>query len=87
LRTEGFTAEEVRKGIAYSVGEHEIALQTRTAQVLEYARALYSGAGVNAVSGYSAAIRSVSAEMLKVLTQRYLDPAVARVAIVRGARN
>ena len=84
LRTEGVTADEVRKGIAYSVGEYEIGLQSRTSKVLEYARAIYSGGGLDAVSGYSARIREVTPELLKTIAQQYLDPAKLRVAIVRG---
>ena len=85
LRTEGVTADEVKKGIAYSVGAHEIGLQTRTAQVLEYAGALYSGAGIDSVGNYSVQIREVTPDRLKTLAQQYLDPARLRVAIVRGA--
>ena len=84
LRSEGVTADEVRKAIAYSVGEHEIRLQSRSAQAVEYARAIYSGAGADSVGKYSDLIRQVTPEQLKIIAQQYMDPANARIAIVRG---
>jgi zinc protease len=86
LRRDGVSAEELRKAIQFSVGEHDIALQTRQSQVLEYARAVYSGAGVQSVARYGASIQAVSAEQLKKMFQEYLDPAGLRIGIVRGKR-
>jgi zinc protease len=85
VRNDGVTPEEVNQAVAYSVGAHNIGLQSRRARVLEYARAIYSGAGVNSVEEYSAAIRKVSPDQVKTAASRYLDPQVLRVAIVRGA--
>ncbi|MBI4473495.1 MAG: insulinase family protein [Acidobacteria bacterium] len=87
LRKEGVTREEVEKAIAYSIGEHEIALQTRLGLVLEYARSIYSGAGVQAVTNYSALIRKVTPEQVKSIAGLYLDPASLRIAVVRGIRR
>src|SRR5262245_55671125 len=58
LRKDGVTADEVKKSIAYSIGEHEIGLQTHASLVLEYARAVYSGQGVQGVSDFSRFVRS-----------------------------
>jgi zinc protease len=87
LRKEGVTQEEVTKAIAYSVGEHEIGLQTRVGQVLEYARAIYAGTGVQDVQTYSANVRRVTAEQVKTAAGVYLDPQQLKVAIVRGTKN
>src|SRR5207248_1765391 len=43
LRKDGVTADEMRKSIAYSIGEFEIGMQTRLGSVLEYARMIYGG--------------------------------------------
>ncbi len=86
LRRDGVNAEELRKAMEFAVGQHDIALQTRDAQVLEYARAVYSGAGTQSVARYGAAIRAVTAESLKKAIQQYLDPAGLRVSVVRGTK-
>jgi zinc protease len=84
LRKDGVTKDEVEKAIAYSVGVHEIGLQTRLGQVLEYARAIYSGVGVDGVKNYSSLMRKVTSEQVKSVAGLYLDPQALRVAIVRG---
>jgi zinc protease len=87
LRKEGVTEDEVKKAIAYSIGEHEIGLQTRVGQVLEYARALYSGTGIQDVQTYSSSIRKVTAAQVKTAAEVYLDPKLLRVAVVRGTKQ
>jgi zinc protease len=84
LRKEGVSADELRKAIDHAVGSHDAALQTREARVLEYARAVHSGAGVQSVARYSAAMQAVTSEQLKSVMERYLDPAGLRTAVVRG---
>jgi zinc protease len=84
LRKDGVTADELRKAVEFAIGSHDTAQQTRDAQVLEYARAVYSGAGVESVARYSAAIQAVTADDLKKAFQQYLDPANLRVGVVRG---
>ena len=86
LRKDGVTAEELRKAVEFAIGDHDIALQTRDAQVLEYARAVYSGAGAQSVARYSAAVQAVTGEELKKAFQQYLDPANLRVGVVRGKK-
>jgi len=86
LRKDGVTAEELQKAVEYSIGEHDIALQTRQSQVLEYARAVYSGAGVQSVARYSAAIQTVSREQMKDAIEKYLDPAALKTGVVRGVK-
>ena len=73
--------------MAYSIGEHEIGLQTRNALVLEYARAVHSGAGAQSVSRYSESIRAVTPERIKNTVLKYLDLESLRVAVVRGANK
>jgi zinc protease len=84
LRKGGITADELRKSIAYTISEHEIALQSRLGRVLEYARAVFSGEGVSAVGNYGRFVRNVTAEQVKRAAETYLDPRLLRVAIVRG---
>src|SRR5262249_3990806 len=80
VRTAGVTAEEVKKAVAYSIGDHEIHLQSRHSLVLEYARSIFSGAGVQSVAKYSDAIRAVTPEQVKAAAAKYLDPESLRVA-------
>jgi zinc protease len=82
LRKDGVTAEELRKSQNYSLGEFAIGMQTRVASVLEYAREIYSGDTQN----FGAGIQSVTADDVKRVAQMYLDPKLARVAIVRGKK-
>jgi zinc protease len=87
LRTEGVTPEEVRKAVAYSIGEHEIGLQTRAGLVLQYARSIYAGSGIQDVMNFAAEIRRVTPDRVKTAAATYLDPAGLRVAVVRGAKQ
>jgi zinc protease len=83
LRNEGVTADELRKSIAYSIGEYELSMQTRGGSVLEYARSIYGGG----LQDFSARIRSVTAADVKRVAQTYLDPRLLRIAVVRGKKN
>ena len=87
LRKEGVTADEVRKAIAYSVGEHEMRLQSRVGLVLEHARSIYAGDGAQGVANYASQIRRVSPDQVKTIALTYLDPAALRLAIVRGVKK
>ena len=87
IRRDGVTADEVKKAVAYSVGDHDMGLQTHESIVLEYARAVYSGAGVSAVAKYGDQIRQVSPQQIRSVVRKYLDPAALRVAIVRGTKK
>ena len=87
LRKDGATADEVKKAIAYSIGEHEIGLQTRSSIVLEYAAAVYSGEGVQGVANYARSVRAVTADQVKKAAETYLNPQALSVAIVRGVKK
>jgi zinc protease len=87
LRKDGVTSDEVKKSIAYSIGEYEIGLQTHVSLVLEYARAVYSGQGVQGVSDFSRFVRDVSADQVKKAADTYLDPKLLRIGVVRGKKN
>jgi zinc protease len=87
LRKDGVTPDEVQKAIAYSVGDHEIELQTRTGTVFEYARAVYSGEGIQGVANYERFVRGVTPEQVKKAAETYLNPQAATVAIVRGEKK
>jgi zinc protease len=86
LRKEGVSSDELQKAIPHAIGAYDLSLQTRQSRVLEYARAIYSGAGVQSVSRYDAGIRTVTPEILKALMERYLDPAGLRIGIVRAGQ-
>jgi len=87
LRKDGVTADEVKKAIAYSIGEHEIGLQTRFGMVLEYARAIYTGEGIEGVANYARSVKGVTPEQVKKAAETYLNSTALRVAIVRGVRK
>src|SRR5262245_9988953 len=87
LRKDGITADELKKSIAYSIGEHEIGLQTHLRLVLEYARAVYSGEGVQGVGNYGRLVRNVTADQVKKAAETYLDPKQLRIGVVRGKKN
>ncbi|HTG73253.1 MAG TPA: pitrilysin family protein [Terriglobia bacterium] len=84
LRTDGVGSDELEDAVQFAVGAQNTSLQTRESRVLEYARAVFSGAGVQSVARYETAIRAVSAEQLKSLIQRYLAAEAVRVGVVRG---
>jgi zinc protease len=84
LRTDGVGSEELEDAVQFAVGAQNTLLQTRESRVLEYARAVFSGAGVQSVARYETAIRAVNAEQLKSLIQRYLAAEAVRVGVVRG---
>jgi zinc protease len=87
IRKEGVSDAEVKKAVAYSVGIYEIGMQTHDSMVLEYARAVFSGAGVPSVATYSNQIRQVTPKMVQDVARKYLDPASLRVAVVRGEKK
>jgi len=87
LRKGGVTSDEIKKSIAYSIGEHEIRMQTRSSVVLEYARGVYSGEGVQSVGNYSRSVKNVTADQVKKAAETYLDPKVLRIAVVRGGKK
>jgi len=87
LRKDGVTADELKKSIAYSIGEHELGLQTRYGTVLEYARAVYSGEGIQDIANYGRFIRGVTADQVKKTAETYMNPQALRVAIVRGTKK
>jgi zinc protease len=80
----GLTEEELQKSIEYSIGLHEIRLQTRLGRVLAFARALNSGNGVQSVLDYSASIRNVTLREVQSVAARYLSLSSAKIAILRG---
>jgi len=84
LRREGVTAEELRRAAESTIGARGVSLQTRNARVLEYARSIYSGAGVESVSQYETSVRRVSTAQMKAMIDRVMDPALLRIGLVRG---
>ena len=84
LIADGITEDELQKAINYSVGAREIQLQTRLGRILAYARAVYAGTGVSSVDDYSREIQNVGLEFVQSVAARYLRPATAKIAILRG---
>jgi len=87
IRKDGVTDAEVKKAVAYSIGSYEISMQNHDSMVLEYARAVYSGGGSRSVAMYSDQIRQVTPKMVQDVARKYLDPALLRVAVVRGEKK
>jgi len=87
IRKNGVTPEELRKAVAFSIGDHEMDMQSRDSTVLEYARAVYSGAGVASVTKYSDSISKVTAEQIQAAAEKYFNPAGIRVAVIRGEKK
>jgi zinc protease len=84
LRQNTVSVDDLRRAIAYSIGQRDASLQSRESRVLEYARAIYSGAGVPSVAGYSTAMRAVTLPQLNSAIERHLQPTALRLGIVRG---
>jgi zinc protease len=87
IRKDGVTDAEVKKAVAYSIGSYEMSMQNHDSMVLEYARAVYSGGGSRSVAMYSDQIRQVTPKMVQDVARKYLDPALLRVAVVRGEKK
>jgi zinc protease len=87
LRKNGVTSDELKKSIAYSIGEHEIGMQTHRGLVLEYARSVYSGEGVQGVGNFGRLVGNVTADQVKKAAETYLDSKLLRIGIVRGKKN
>jgi len=87
LRKDGVTKDEAEKAIAYSVGAHAMNMQTRVAQVMIYARAIYSGAGIRGVENYETLIRAVTPDQVKSIAGLYLDLQSLRVAVLRAVKK
>ena len=83
LRQNSVSTDEFRKAVQYSIGSYNAAVQSRESRVLEYARALYSGAGVQSVAGYGAAMQTVTEAQFKSVVERYLDAKGLRLGIAR----
>jgi zinc protease len=84
LRKDGVSAEELKRAAESAIGDRNASLQSRPARVMEYARAIYSGAGVQSVSRYEASVRGVTAAQMRGVLDRVLDPATLRVGVARG---
>ena len=84
LSEEGITEKELESAINYSIGVHEMALQTRVKRVLAYAHAFYAGNKIASLQNYSAAIKNVGLGYVKFVAAKYLNPANAKVAIIRA---
>jgi zinc protease len=80
----GITDEELERAISYSIGAHEISLQTRRGRALAFARAVISGDGMSAVTGFSEAIRQVTRDQVRAMAVKYLSPSLAKIVILRG---
>jgi predicted Zn-dependent peptidase len=84
LRRDGVSPEEVRRAAQSVIGARNASLQTRESRMMEYARSIYSGAGVQSVGRYDTAVQAVTAEQLKTVIQQHTNPAALRTGAVRG---
>ena len=87
IRDEPVSAEELLRAGKYLVGSHLIGLQDLSSRVDEiFFPALY-GVDLDKALRYPERIRSVTAEQVQNVAQKYLDPENYTIAIVRGSRS
>lgn len=84
LTQEPITEEELERAIRYSVGTHQIGMETYRAQLLEYAHDFLLGKGLNEVEDFPRRIESVSREDVLRVAQKYFLPDRYAMGIVRG---
>lgn len=83
----GVSEDELERARNSAIGAYEAALQSRRARTLALARAIISGAGVDAVMDFSADVGDLEQDTLETTARRYLDPNSETVAIIRGEGN
>jgi len=83
LRKDGGTKDSVQRARERTAAVHSQSLQTRASRVLEYARAVYSGAGAPSVAQYDSQVLGITAEGLKSVMDRYLDPSALKTGLVQ----
>ncbi len=84
LTQEQITEEELERAIRYTVGVHQIGLETYRAQMLEYAHNFLLGTGLDEVENFPQRIESVSREDILSASQKYFAPDRYAIGIVRG---
>ena len=84
LVADGISEDELQWAVDYSIGIHEIELQTRQARAMAFTRAIYAGADIDIVTDFESRVRLVDRDDVQAAARRYLDTANAKVAIVRG---
>ncbi len=84
LIADGISEDELRWAADYSIGIHEIGLQTRRARAMAFTRAIYAGADIEIVADFESRVRLLDRDDVQAAARKYLDTATAKVAIVRG---
>ena len=87
LTREPLTEEELRRSIQFTVGTHQIGLETYRAQMLEYAHNELLGKGVDEVHLFPQKIERVTAEDILRAAQKYFDLNRYALAMVRGINH
>jgi zinc protease len=87
LTKEPLTDEELRRSIQFTVGTHQIGLETYRAQMLEYAHNELLGKGVEELHLFPQKIERVTAEDILRAAQRYFDLNRYVLAMVRGINH
>lgn len=84
LIANGISEEELERASNYTVGAHEVELQTRRARAMAFARAIYAGADMDLVTDFESRVRLVGRDDIQAAAEKYLDLSTAKVTIIRG---
>jgi zinc protease len=84
LITEPVAEQELRRAREYSIGTHEISLETYRAQMTRLAHYELLGPGAEAVAEVPARIRAVTREGILEAARKYFNPDAYAAGIVRG---
>ena len=84
LRAELISEEELERAREYTVGSWKIRSQANAAQVSDLMFALLIGEGLREIREYEQRMRSVTAEQIRTVAERYFDEQRLVEAVVRG---
>ncbi|MFQ5752561.1 MAG: hypothetical protein ACE5HI_11245, partial [bacterium] len=78
--------EELKRAIQYTVGTHQIGLETYRAQMFQYALNENLGKGVEEIQLFPEKIEKVTIEDIISATQKYFDLSRYALGMVQGKR-
>jgi zinc protease len=84
LRAQPISREEFNEAQSKTIGSYQIALQSRSALVEKLIKNFLLSRGHEEISGYGSKIKSVTADDVKGVAQRFIDPEHYAIGIVRG---
>jgi zinc protease len=83
VRVAGAPVESLQVGRSVAATAHRVRLLDHTARLLEYVRAVYSGAGIGAVEGYPERVTAVTPDAIRKAASSFV-PARSWRGVVRG---